>query len=237
MRKWRPPTVPASQEWNIIYQIVVPQKYRSIVLNLAHDMPMAGHLGVNKAVLNHFYCPGISRDAKKFCKSCYTCQVVGKANQKPKVVPLKPIPVAKEPFSHMIINCVGPLPKTKKGKLNQYLLTIMCSSTRFPEAISLRNIKTPQIVKALVKFFMLFGLPRAVQSDQGSNFMSGLFQEVMFQLSISQLTSSAYHPQSQGALERFHQTLKSMIKAYCFQERKDWDEGIPLLLFAVRESV
>ena len=67
--------------------------------------------------------------------------------------------------------------------------------------------------------------------------MSRLFQEVMFQLGISQLTSSTYHPQSQGALERFHQTLKSMIRVYCFQEGKDWDEGIPLLLFAVRESV
>ena len=232
MRKWRPPTVPASHEWSMIYQIVVPQKYRSTVLSLAHDTPMAGHLGVSKThrrVLNHFYWPGISRDVKKFCKSCHTCQVVGKANQKPKVAPLKPIPVAKEPFSHVIIDCVGPLPKTKKG--NQYLLTIMCGSTRFPEAIPLRNIKTPQIVRALVKFFTLFGLPRAVQSDQGSNFMSGLFQEVMFQLGISQLTSSAYHPQSQGALERFHQTLKSMIRAYCFQEGKDWDEGIPLLLF------
>jgi len=126
---------------------VVPQKYHNAILYLAHDIPMAGHLGVNKRhrrVLNHL---GISRDVKKFCNSCHTCQVVGKANQKPKVVPLKPIPIAKEPFSHVIIDCVGPLPKTKKG--NQYLLTITCSSTRFPEAIPLRNIKTPQIVKAL----------------------------------------------------------------------------------------
>ena len=46
-----------------------------------------------------------------------------------------------------------------------------------------------------------------------------------------------YHPQSQGALERFHQTLKTMIRTYCFQESKDWDEGIPLLLFAARESI
>jgi len=143
--------------------------------------------------------------------------VIGKANQRPKVAPLKPIPVAKEPFSHVIIDCVGPLPKTKKG--NQYLLAIMCGSTRFPEDIPLQNIKTPQIVKVLVRFFKLFGLSRTVQSDQGSNFMPGLFQ-VMFQLGISQLTSSAYHPQLQGALERFHQTLRSMIREYYFQEGK-----------------
>ncbi|KAL5017725.1 hypothetical protein ScPMuIL_005193, partial [Solemya velum] len=70
-----------------------------------------------------------------------------------------------------------------------HLLTIMCASTRFPEAIPLRNIKAHNIVKALVKFFTLVGLPKAVQSDQGSNFMSGIFQQVMYQLQIKQYKS------------------------------------------------
>ena len=107
----------------------------------------------------------------------------------------------------------------------------MCTSTRFPEAIPLRNIKTKSIVKALIKFFTFVGLPKSVQSDQGSNFMSGIFQQVMHELGIKQYWSCAYHPESQGALERFHQILKNMM-SYCF----DWDEGIHLLLFAVRES-
>ena len=113
----------------------------------------------------------------------------------------------------------------------------MCASTRFPEAIPLRNIKTKSIVKALVNFFSFVDFPRSVQSDQGSNFMSGIFQQVMYELGIKQYKSSAYHPESQGALERFHQTLKNMIRSYCFDTEKDWDEGIHLLLFAVRESV
>ena len=56
-------------------------------------------------------------------------------------------------------------------------------------------------------------------------------------MGIKEYRSSAYHPESQGALERFHQTLKNMIRSYCFDTEKDWDEGIHLLLFAVRESV
>ena len=67
--------------------------------------------------------------------------------------------------------------------------------------------------------------------------MAGIFQQVMSQLEIKQNISSAYHPQSQGALERFHQTLKTMLRAYCYEQVKDRDEGIPLLLFAIRESV
>ena len=148
---------------------------------------------------------------------------------------LQPIPAFDEPFSRIIIDCVGPLPKTKSGC--QYLLTIMCASTRFTKAIPLRNIKTRTIVKPLVKFFTFVRLPRSVQSDQGSNCMSGVFQQVIHELGIKQYKSLAYHPESQGALERFHQTLKTMIRSYCFDTEKDWDEDIHLLLFAVRESV
>ena len=77
----------------------------------------------------------------------------------------------------------------------------MCASTRFPEAIPLRNIKAPNIVKALTIFFTLVGLPRSLQSDQGSNFMSGLMQQVMYQLGIKQYKFAAYYPESQGTLE------------------------------------
>ena len=67
--------------------------------------------------------------------------------------------------------------------------------------------------------------------------MSGIFQQVTYELDIKQYRSSAYRPESQGALERFHPTLKIMIRSYCFDTEKNWDEGIHLLLFAVRESV
>ena len=67
--------------------------------------------------------------------------------------------------------------------------------------------------------------------------MSGLFQQVMHELGVRQYKSTAYHPESQGALEPFHQILKTMMRTYCYQYEKDWDEGIPLVLFAAREAV
>ena len=215
-----------------------PKSYRHEILSIAHESPMSGHLGINKTyhkIINHFYWPGLKSDVSKYCKTCHTCQMVGKPNQTIPKAQLQPIPAFDEPFSRILIDCVGPLPRTKLG--NEYLLTIMCTSTRFPEAIPLRNIKTKSIVKALIKFLTFVGLPKSVQSDQGSNFISGIFQQVMHELGIKQYRSSAYHPESQGALERFHQILKNMIRSYCFDTKKDWDEGIHLLLFAVRESV
>jgi hypothetical protein len=49
----------------------------------------------------------------------------------------------------------------------------MCTSSRFSEAIPLRNIKAKTIVKALTKFFSFLGVPKSIQSDRISNFMSG----------------------------------------------------------------
>ena len=236
MRKWRHPEVPAD-EWGVIYQIVVPPSYRAEIMKVAHDLPMSGHLGVRKTqdrIMRHFFWPKLHKDVSQFCQTCHTCQIVGKSNQKIPVAPLIPIPACGQPFDKVIIDCVGPLPKTRSGHM--YLLTIMDVVTRYPEAIPLRNITAKEVSEALVKFFTRMGLPKVVQHDQGSNFTSNLFKQVLQSLGITQITSSAYHPQSQGVLERYHQTLKSMIRKFCHDRQDDWDKGVDFLLFATRET-
>lgn len=118
----------------------------------------------------------------------------------------------------------------------------------FPEAVPLRSLRAKAVVKALIKcffgvfwffvffFFTMFRHPRRLQSDQGTNFMSTLFSQVMQQLSVKHQVSSTYHPESQGALERFHQTLKSTLRNHCLESNREWDEGLPLLMFAIRET-
>ncbi len=109
--------------------------------------------------------------------------------------------------------------------------------TRFVEAIPLRTLKAKVVVKELLKFCTTFGLPRVIQSDQGSNFTSKVFRQALEMLDIGHQMSSAYHPESQGALERFHQTLKAMLRCYCIETGRDWAEGLPYLMFATRETV
>ena len=238
MRKYRPRDIPVSEDWAVTHQIVVPKLYRNEILSMAHDLPFGGHLGVRKTkdrILRHFFWPGMDHDVKTYCRSCHNCQIAGKHQSDPPSAPLHPIPAFHEPFSRVIIDCVGPLPKTKGG--NQYLLTLMCASTRYPEAFPLRNIRTKTIKAVLLKFFTTFGLPEEVQSDRGTNFTSREFQNMLNCLNVKHVLSSAYHPESQGALERFHATLKTMIRTFCLDQPKSWDEGIPLLLFAAREVV
>ncbi|KAL0152376.1 hypothetical protein M9458_052099, partial [Cirrhinus mrigala] len=238
MRKWgRTLSTEQADEWDVVHQIVVPSKFRQSVLNLAHDHPWSGHLGINKTynrVLQYFFWPGLRTDVAKYCKTCHVCQMGGKPNQVVPPAPLCPIPAVGEPFERVLVDCVGPLPRAKSGC--QYLLTIMCVSTRFPEAIPLRNITAKSVTKALTKFFTTFGLPRTVQTDQGSNFMSRVFRSSLKALGVSHVVSSAQHPESQGALERWHQTLKSVLRKYCIETGNEWDDGVPFVLFAVREA-
>ena len=93
---------------------------------------------------------------------------------------------------------------------------------------------TRSVVRALSQFISVFGIPKVIQSDQGSNFSSHLFYQVLKQLHVKHNKASAYHAQSQGALERFHQTLKSLLRSYCTEMKGDWEEGLPWLLLAAR---
>lgn len=173
MRKWVSQSGEADEDWGNVFQVVVPTGCRQHVLELAHKHVWSSHLGVTKTysrVLRHFFWPGMKADVARFCKTCHTCQIVGKPNQVVPPAPLRPIPAVGEPFEHVNVDCVGPLPKTRSG--NQFLLTIMCISTRFPEAIPLQKITAQAITKALTKFFTTFGLPKTVQMDQGTNFLS-----------------------------------------------------------------
>lgn len=156
IRKWAPQPGEgadgAGEDWGTVHQIVLPASWREHVLALAHEHLWSGHLGVTKTytrILKHFFWPDMKVDVVRFCKTCHTCQLVGKPSQVVPPAPLHPIPVIGEPFEHVLVDCIGPLLRTKTG--NQYMLTIMRVATRFPEAIPLRKITASAITKALTK--------------------------------------------------------------------------------------
>ena len=215
MRVFKPRKLSDDATCAELHQIVLPISLREPIMENAHG-ELAGHLGISKTcdkLLNDFYWPGLKKDVTSFINSCHTCQVMGKPNTTIPQYPLQPIKVPEEPFQKIIIDIVGPLPKTKKG--NQYILTVMCPTTRYPEGFPLKNITSKTIVSKLTQLFTTFGIPREIQSNRGTNFTSDLFAAVLSELGITQTLSTAYHPQSQGALERFHQTLKSLLSKFC----------------------
>lgn len=117
-----------------------------------------------------------------YIKTCHTCQISGKPNQSIAPAPLFPISAICQPFNHLIIDCVGPLPRSRSGSI--YLLTVMCQTTRYPAAYPLRTITARAVVCALTHFIFIFGIPKIIQTDQGSNFSSHVFSQVLKQLHI-----------------------------------------------------
>ena len=75
-RRWRPENSDTG-DLRSCEQLVLPQECHSIVLRLAHGVPMAGHLGVTKTkdhVLRRYYWPGIFKDIADYCRTCEVCQ-------------------------------------------------------------------------------------------------------------------------------------------------------------------
>ena len=147
--------------------------------------------------------------------------------------PMIPLPIIAEPFSRMAMDIVGPLPKSRAG--NKYLLVLCDYATRYPEAVPLKNIDAEHVAEELINVFARVGVPQEILTDQGSNFTSQLLAEIYWLLHVHAIRTSPYHPQTDGLVERFNQTLKNMIRRTASTEGKDWDKMIPYLLFAYRE--
>ena len=114
MRKWSPTACDNNEKGETVYQIVVPTVHRREVLELAHDLPMSGHLGVRKThnrVLQHFFWPGLKRDVAKWCKECHICQLGGKPNQNIPQAPLHPYQHLMNLFHTLLLIVWGHCPK------------------------------------------------------------------------------------------------------------------------------
>lgn len=218
-----------------IKQIVVPKGLRETVLCTGHDAIFAGHCGVKRTlqrVTKSFFWPGVRKDVTDYCRSCDICQ---KTIQKGRVpcAPLHKMPVISVPFQRVAIDLIGPFQVSSAG--NRYVLTVVDMATRFPEAVPLKKIDTVTVAEALLSIFARVGLPQEILSDCGTQFVSDLMQEVYRLLSISSVTTTPYHPQSNGMVERFNGTLKSMLRKISLSQPREWDRYIPALLFAYRE--
>jgi hypothetical protein len=218
-----------------IEQLVVPKEFRGSVLKVAHDIPLAGHMGRKKTlnrIVQRFFWPGIRRDVIEYCRSCEACQKTSKYKTKFRA-PMMSLPVIDAPFERIAMDIVGPLERSKSG--NKYVLVICDYATRYPEAIPLRSIEAKKIADELIKLFSRVGIPKEILTDQGSNFTSKLLSQIYQLLQIKGLTTSPYHPQTDGLVERFNGTLKSMIRKFIDEEPGNWDKLLPYLLFAYRE--
>jgi hypothetical protein len=143
------------------------------------------------------------------------------------------IPVPARRFSHVHVDIVGPLPPSSKG--HTYLLTMLDRATRWPEVVPLKDITAQSCADAFVDTWVArYGVPNTVTSDRGTQFSGSTWQCLCKALNMEHITTTAYHPQSNGLVERFHRQLKDALRARC--EGKDWLEHLPWVLLGLRAA-
>ena len=95
------------------------------------------------------------------------------------------------------------------------------------EAHPLSDISAASVAEAFVTAWIArFGVPLRVVTDRGSQFESELFSELAKLVGFHRLRTNSYHPQTNGIVERFHQTLKTAIIA----RNENWFKALPVVL-------
>ena len=84
-----------------------------------------------------------------------------------------------------------------------------------------------QTVKIVAKFLYqgyisIFGAPARLLSDQGANFMSSIIDEMCMLLGMKKLQTMPYHPQTNGLVERSHQTIMQIIRKLGEDKKAKW---------------
>ena len=216
-------------------RVIPPQKMREQLFKEVHGGRFGGHLGdvkVHSELQRHYWWPEMRKDVSKWTRGCLVCATRSTGRSvKP---PLTPIPVA-GPFDRIGVDVIQ-FPRSQNG--NQYAVVFVDYLTKWPEVFPVADQSAATIAKLLVEEIVSrHGVPAEVLSDRGQAFLSGLMREVELLLGFHKVNTTAYHPQTDGLVERFNRTLTAMLAKTVERGGRDWDRHIPYVLFAYRASL
>ena len=221
---------------DIDWQVIIPKIYRYQLLKVAHEGMTGGHLGHSKtaaAIQSRAYWPTWKSDLAVFMRECEPCARYHRGNVKHQA-PMQ-TPHVGEPWERVSVDITGPHPRSSRGKV--YILTIVDHFSKWAEAVSLSNHTAPIVAKALMTHvFTKYGAPKQLLSDQGPEFESNLFKELLKWMEIDKIRCSPYRPSTNAVCERFHRTLNSMLGKVVKESERDWDEKLPQVMAAYRAS-
>ena len=210
---------------------LVPLAWRRTVFDSLHGLSHPGIRATQKLITARFVWPGINADVRRWTRSCVQCQRA--KIQRHSTAPLSSFPNPDARFAVIHIDLVGPLPPSRGFT---YLLTCVDRFTRWPEAIPLTCITAEAVAQAfLTGWISRFGVPSTIVTDRGRQFESRLWNTLMTLLGSKRARTTAYHPQTNGMVERFHRQLKAALKA---QPQPDsWMDALPLVLLGIRTAL
>ena len=136
-------------------------------------------------------------------------------------------------FMNLHIDIVGPLPEANG---HHYQLTIIDRFTRWPVAVSLRDISAETVSRSILrKWIAVFPCPSIITTDRGSQFQSTLFEEFTKLLGVKHIKTTAYYLCGNGLIERFHKQLKTALTDN--NDSKTQFENLPQVLLSIKNVI
>lgn len=200
---------------------------KTYILHDYHVLPTSGHAGVRRMINNiksKYFWPGLESDVRKYVSKCQKCQM--NKYSKNIIEPMVITTTATSAFEKVYLDLVGPLDKDLEG--NVYILSLQCELSKYVEAYPIQRKDTVSVARSFVNNFILrYGLPKAIATDRGTEFMSETMTEVCKLLQIEKVSSTAYHHQSLGALENTHKHLAAFLRTQCDGHSETWSQWLP----------
>lgn len=215
-----------------VSQLVLPARYRPMVFRAMHDD--IGHLGMERTtelIKDHFYWPRMASEIAMYVQNCGRC--VARKSLPKRAAPLQQI-TSTGPLDLVCIDFLSIEPDSK-GIAN--VLAITDHYTRYAQAFPTKDQKALTVARVLVeKFFVHYGLPARIHSDQGRDFESKIIKELLTMLGIRKSRTSPYHPQGDPQPERFNRTLLSMLGTLDPSQKSKWSQHVSLLVHAYNST-
>lgn len=205
----------------------VTRPFRQAAFSSVHGL---SHPGVNatvKLMTQRYIWPSIKSDCRKWARSCVECQRSKVSRHVTTAVGSFAPPSTR--FEHVHLDLVV-MPYCDGYR---YCLTMVDRFSRWPEAVPLVDQEAATVARAFVDTWISrFGIPLRVTTDQGRQFESSLFKHLNFLTGTTHIRTTAYHPASNGMVERFHRQMKAALR--CQQSR--WTEALSLVLLGIRSA-
>ena len=210
---------------------LVPTSWRPAIFSAVHTLAHPGIRATRRMISSRFVWSRMSADVAAWCRDCQGC-ARGKVH-KHVHTPVQSFTTPSRRFAHLHVDLVGPLPASRDGFT--HLFTIVDRTTRWPEAVLLKNTTAADCAAALTSGWIArFGVPSIITSDRGVQFTSQIWQILCKTLRIKHVVTTAYHPQSNGLVERFHRQLKNALKSRACGV--DWADHLPWVMLGIRAA-